>query len=323
MTDFLRDMPPGGRAAYFVTLHVSRLSRSLLCPILGRASGLPTLSPNPRAAIKAGHIYVAPPDFHLIVGKSVVRIDHGPRENLQRPAVDAMFRSAALAHGPKVIGIILTGALDDGAAGLLEVKQRGGVAMVEDPESAQVAEMPRAAIAVAHPHLCLDGGKLSELVRRLAVAPNWRRLMAQMRRRSCRLNEGAPLAPAPIRTTIAGRSSVDGDITGFVCPECHGPLWKMRSGNRYACFVGHSYSPESLLDAKQDDLERALWTAVRTLEETAVLQRHLADKISAEKGHRLRSHFSSKARENDQSAQRIRRMIAPGTGQPRSDFSSS
>jgi two-component system chemotaxis response regulator CheB len=97
----------------------------------------------------------------------------------------------------------------------------------------------------------------------------------------------------------------------------------MRSGNRYACFVGHSYSPESLLDAKQDDLERALWTAVRTLEETAVLQRHLADKISAEKGHRLRSHFSSKARENDQSAQRIRRMIAPGTGQPRSDFSSS
>ena len=161
-------LPAGLPASVFVTLHVPATFPSALPAILSRAGGLPAAHARDGQAFLPGHIYVAPPDHHLLLEGGAVRLSHGPRENGSRPAIDVMFRSAAHAHGPRVAGVVLTGTLYDGTGGLITIKRAGGVAIVQDPDEAAFAAMPRSAIGGDHPDYVLPLTGIAATLVRLA-----------------------------------------------------------------------------------------------------------------------------------------------------------
>lgn len=166
------ELPPDIAAAAFVVLHVAATGRSILPDILTRAGGPPAAHAEDGERIENGRIYVAPPDRHLLLSQDTVSLGDGPKEHGHRPAVDALFRSAARSHEARVVGVVLSGALDDGAAGLRAIKQHGGLTLVQDPEEARYPAMPRAAIASARPHEILPLAALARvLLESIGVIP--------------------------------------------------------------------------------------------------------------------------------------------------------
>src|SRR5262245_14798634 len=165
--DFPRDLP----AAVFIALHHPAHSDSVLPKILTRKGHLLAVHAEDGLLIQLGRIYVAPPDQHMLIKRGYIRVVHGPRENGSRPAIDPMFRTAALAYGKRVVGVILSGALDDGTAGLVAVKRRGGIAMVQDPEEALYSGMPRSAIDNNEVDYILQASEIASTLERLAAEP--------------------------------------------------------------------------------------------------------------------------------------------------------
>jgi two-component system chemotaxis response regulator CheB len=164
-------LPPDLPAAVFVVLHIPPHATSFLPSILSRAGPLPAAHPNDGQAIEHGRIYVAPPDSHLLVKRGHIHLGHGPRENGHRPAADPLFRTAARAYGPRVVGVVLSGNLDDGTAGLLAVKVRGGVAIVQDPSEALYSGMPASASENVAVDWVLPVSEMAALLARLALEP--------------------------------------------------------------------------------------------------------------------------------------------------------
>ncbi|MBC8010563.1 MAG: chemotaxis protein CheB, partial [Burkholderiales bacterium] len=183
------------------------------------------------------------------------------------PAVDALFRSAAEAYGPRVTGVVLTGHLDDGTAGLNSVKTHGGVAIVQDPKDSLAPGMPESALRNVQVDHCVPLDEIGPLLMRLATAKTIR-----PRKRAVKV-EKRSLSPRDMEKKF-------GRPTAFVCPECNGPLWETKTGQalQFRCHVGHAYSPESLMADHADGLERALWSAVRTFDEQAALLRRLKER---------------------------------------------
>ncbi len=312
LSEVLREMPADISAAFLVTLHLSARSESILPRILGRASGLRADQGADGEKIEAGRILVAPPNRHMVLNDGHVHLTLGPRENRQRPSIDPMFRSAAESYGKNVVGIVLSGMLDDGAAGLAVIKQRGGLCIVQEPTEALYPDMPQSALAEAKPHLCL----LKEEIRSLLLGLNenhsvaaWKKLKTQR----CRAEEfDETLASHNAATGKWKQMSKDfGEPTGFVCPECDGPLWETDAAGlqQFSCLVGHAYSPKSLLAAQGEAVEHALWTALRALEERAELQRRLAVKAARVKNHIAANSFGARAKETERHAATLRRLI--------------
>ncbi len=164
-------LPANLPASVFIVLHIPAHSPSMLPQILGRAGVLTTSQPVDYQKIEARHIYVAPPDHHLLIEQGYMRVVRGPRENRHRPAIDPLFRSAAVAYGSQVIGVVLTGSLDDGTAGLLAIKQRGGIAVVQNPEEAMYPDMPKSALAHVTVDYCSSIADMGPLLGRLARVP--------------------------------------------------------------------------------------------------------------------------------------------------------
>jgi two-component system chemotaxis response regulator CheB len=274
----LGSLSPEIGAAFFVTLHVSPQSTSLLPTIISRKGRLPAVHPKNGAPIRPGHVYVAPPDYHLVLEPDVIRLVHGPKENGHRPAIDAMFRSAAKSYGDRVAGVLLTGYLDDGVAGLQEIQRNCGLSIVQDPNEATYPEMPRNALLAFQPDHCLP---LEQIERLLAHLPN-----SAFGGRTMKVKKRAAKSSRS-RDRIAVEPTA-GPLAALACPECHGPLWQIPEGKltRYQCLVGHRYSLVSLVAAHSEELESALWIALRVLEERITLQRRLAER-SRDKG---RSH---------------------------------
>lgn len=326
------ELPRDIRASICVVLHISR-GRSLLPEILTRAGRMPAAHPTDGETMQYGRIYVGPPDHHLVVIEGAVRTVHTASENGVRPAVDPLFRSAARAYGPRVIGVILTGALDDGTAGVAAVKEAGGITIAQDPEEAFAPGMPRSAIAsgmIDHVVPLRDIPLLlTALVEEDApefAAPGGPHVRAM----EPDLAE-VPLAVWP--EDRPGRPSV------FSCPECHGTLWEVEDNGllRFRCRVGHIYSPDSMLAAQTDEVDRALWTALRTLEERAALAHKLAERGRARGQHWVDKAFTRRARETQAEANQIRVLLrtrstlhtvpddaastaaGPGPGDPRAE----
>ncbi|MCW3064417.1 MAG: chemotaxis protein CheB [Solirubrobacterales bacterium] len=294
-------LPPDLDAAVFVVLHVAASSRSVLAEILARAGLVPAAPARPDDQIVAGRILVAPPDHHLLLDAGGVRLDHGPKENGHRPSVDALFRSAAAAFGPRVVGVVLSGSRDDGSAGLAAIKAAGGVAMAQSLEDALYPSMPRS----ASEHVDLDVvGSARELG--LVIAAPERRPAGG----------GTPVAthPDPPPPVSGG-----GDATGLTCPECGGALWERpeEGVSRFACHVGHRYSEESLLAEHGETLEAALWTAVRALMERAGLLRRLAEQVRAGPASMSHRRFEAAANEAEQHAVTIRDGILAASSDAR------
>jgi two-component system chemotaxis response regulator CheB len=272
LIELLTLLPADLGAAIFVVLHVAADSPGMLPVILGRTSALPVEMAKDGAAIQPGHVYVAPPDRHLLLEKGYMRVARGPKENRFRPAVDPLFRSAAQAYGAAAIGIVLSGALDDGTAGLWAIKDRGGLAIVQEPTDAAYPSMPFSALQYVAVDYRLTAVEMGKLLPRLVNAPV--------------KNEEETAVPnkLEIETRIASEENplqagvmTLGPLSPYTCPDCNGVLMQLQDGNflRFRCHTGHAYSVESLLTSINESIERTLWNTVRTLEEHMLLLRHL------------------------------------------------
>jgi two-component system chemotaxis response regulator CheB len=273
---------PDFPAAVCVVLHVPAWGLSKLPAILTRSGPLSASHPEDGSPVRNGHIYVAPPDQHLIVNDGHVQLSAGPKENRHRPAVNVLFRSAALAYGPRVIGVILTGALDDGTSGLWEIKQRGGMAIVQEPSEALFPDMPRNALENVPVDRVAPLQELPRLLNGLA---------------------GQPIALQDKKVSI----TMDSRQTDLTCPECRGPISETYNGafSEFRCRVGHRYSPETFLAAHADTRERALWAAVVALEEGAEAARDLSSRAPAG----LQRRLELEAGDNDRAAVKIRDLL--------------
>jgi two-component system chemotaxis response regulator CheB len=217
-------------------------------------------------------MYIAPPDRHLLIAANgQIHLGHGPRENRARPAVDPLFRSAALAYGTQVIGVILTGALDDGTAGLCAIKQAGGIAVVQDPHEAEAASMPRSAlrhVAVDH---CVQLDKMADLLTKLVHEP----LIQTACERSAALQNETQISVQVARDeTLRQNGIIDlGMASRFTCPECHGSLSEIQGNGplRFRCHTGHAFTVASLEAELRDKIEASSWNTIRSLEEHAML----------------------------------------------------
>jgi len=294
------DLPKGIPAAFLVTLHLSPFCESKLPGILSRAGLLEARHPEDREPVRSGIIYVAPPDFHLILDSNVIRLGHGPRENRHRPSIDVMFRSAAKAYGPRVLGVQLTGNLDDGVAGLIEIKKSGGCVIVQDPKEASFPEMPLRAIEALKVDWCLP---LIEISRKLVELATQQKGENTKRKRKTERVNAMPV--------VADEEPQNGRAIPLTCPECQGPLWEFRNGDLpgYRCLVGHRYGLESLLAAHSEEVEQALWVALRTLEERVALQQRLSEDAREQNNLIAAASFGARANKNTGHAKLLRKIL--------------
>lgn len=268
-------LPADFPAAVCVVLHVGPDSPGILDTIIGRSATLPTAQAATGMRLEEGRIYVAPPDHHLLVEPGLLRITKGPKENRFRPAIDPLFRSAAQVYGPAVIGVVVSGSLDDGTAGLWTIKRLGGTAIVQDPEQASFPSMPRSAAETVDVDYVVPAAEIAPLLVRLAEsAPETRGGVAVPDDVNIEVNiarEQNALSAGVQR--IARPSS-------YACPDCHGVLLRLEDAHplRFRCHTGHAYSAASLVAAINDEIEDALWSAMRTLEEGGMLLDELAQR---------------------------------------------
>jgi two-component system chemotaxis response regulator CheB len=288
----------------FVVLHISR-GRSLLPEILTRASALPAAHPTDGEPIQYRRIYVAPPDQHMLVEEGRVRLAHTAEENGVRPAVDPLFRSAARAFGGRVVGVILSGTLDDGTAGAAAVKLAGGVTIAQDPAEAFAPGMPASAIAAGFIDHVLPLRDIPVLIEALAHEEAAAAAHADAPAVAAKEPD---LARPPLAVHAADRP---GEPSVFTCPACHGTLWEASENGvlRFRCRVGHVYSPESMLAAQTDEVDRALWIALRTLEERAAMAHRLAERGRERGQHWVDAAFSNRAQESEQQASLVRELL--------------
>ena len=305
----LASLPPSLPASILVVVHMMSDVPSLLDENLSRFSRLPVIQAFDQEPIRRGYIYVARPDYHLTVEPGRMRVQRGPRENRHRPAIDPLFRTAAREYGPRVIGVILSGRLDDGSMGLYAVKQRGGIAIVQDPAEAIANEMPRHALAYATPHYVLRAGDIGTNLLNLVQIDQDEIVMPtkKSRTKSNGRNQGGGSPEENLKNAYFDEG--EGTPSVFACPECHGVLWELKDGDlmRFRCRVGHSFGPESLAEELSQASEAALWAAMRALEEKAAMQRRTADGLTGDRTSYTRLHDQSVA--DDVNARIIREMI--------------
>ena len=274
LCELTKHLPKNLDASLFVVMHIG--STSALPEILSRCGNLPAVSAENNKRYESGCIYCAPPHCHLSIKDHKTVLTRGPRENGHRPAADVLFRSAARTHRDKVVGVVLSGGRDDGSAGLFAIKARGGVAIVQDPKEALSKNMPRNALDMVDVDFCLP-------VRQIAGA-----IVRLVKGKATDVTESVTDG-----TKIEDHASADrptsepsGDQIPLSCPECSGPMYAVKGGElvNFQCFVGHTYSPESLREEHTEALERAVWTAIRRLKERIVLHEHLLKRKERNKG---------------------------------------
>ncbi len=267
LQSIIRGLPRDFPAAILIVLHLSRQSGGFLADIMAGAGVLPASNATHNEEIRAGQIYVAPPDRHLLIGPGRrIWLGHGPKENRFRPAVDPLFRSAAVNEGQKVIGIVLSGGLDDGTAGLCSIKQAGGLTVVQDPSDAEVPSMPRSALQHVAADYCMSAEKIGEILPvLLREAPS--REMPQM-------SKGARLeVELAADQRNAEGATLLGEPSPYTCPSCSGSLMRVggTSPVRFRCHTGHAFTALSLDEELRETVEDASWSAIRALQEHALL----------------------------------------------------
>ncbi len=303
------DIPPDLPASLFAVLHTSNHSPSRLPEVISRGGRLRAVHPEDGAPIENGRIYVAPPDFHLILEPGTIRVVKGPRENLHRPAIDPLFRSAAAVFGPRVIGVVLSGVLDDGTSGLMAVRSAGGAAVVQDPATALYPDMPRSALAYVPDALLASPSEIPSLLSQLTSeeVAGARPVLADSQ---AALQKETRFAEFDMRQ-IEDESSL-GEPSVYGCPDCGGVLWKIDDGGfqRYRCRVGHAFTSKYLSHEQEQTYEKALWAALRTVEESASLAKRMA--VRARDLNQLRSAriHEQRALSRYQDAGTLRRMLA-------------
>lgn len=304
LTRFVKLLPSNFSASVFIVLHVAPQSSNLLPEILQRRTPLPVQSPSDTTTIERGHIYVAPPNHHMLIEREHVRVVLGPPENRHRPAIDPLFRSAAWTDGPRVVGVVLTGTLDDGVAGLWAVKTCGGVTIVQDPTEAAFPDMPANVMRSFEPDYCLRLDEIAALLVKLA------------QEQSGQQNESPPQhLKEEVEAAMGKRDIHDmpgiGNLSAFTCPTCHGALWEIIEGDllRYRCHVGHAFSADSLVAEQTDMVEDALYSALRALEEKAAALQRLGQQMG-QRLPSLKARYEADAHDVEERAAVLRGLLA-------------
>lgn len=268
LLELTQGLPGDFAGAVCIVLHSAPEAPARLPLVLSRRSRLPVAHAVDGEAIGAGRVYVAPPDRHLIVRPGHLHLSRGPRENGTRPAIDPLFRSAAASYGARSVGVVLTGTLDDGTAGLLAIEQAGGATLVQDPEDAAFPDMPRNALAYVRVTRVLPVADIPAALAELAAA-------AEAAPDGASTSAGAEFLPEPIPP--------ESIATSLSCPECLGSLWQVPLGEltEWRCRVGHRYAPESLLFHMGERRGEVIETALRSLDEEATLSDRLSERAEA------------------------------------------
>jgi two-component system chemotaxis response regulator CheB len=330
-------LPPALHASLFVVLHMAAEGRSTLPHILDRAGPLPAVAAEDGMAIRHGRIYVARPNYHLLLerpaqtaglagsggeaaeraGRGRMRVLGGPRENGARPAIDPLFRSAAWAYGERVVGIVLSGTLDDGTAGLRAITRHGGLAVVQS--DGLFGAMAQSALENTHVDHVLPVAEIGALIARLAALNAEETVGVDtpttMGTRVTRVTTGSR-GDGPMNDQLQDQLEDQmpkraGEASGLTCPECNGSLWSSDDGLMYECRVDHRYTVDTLVAAKAQEVEASIWAAVNALEERASLLRKNAARV---RGRGLGppeviSRFDEQAREAEEHAEAIRRTL--------------
>jgi two-component system chemotaxis response regulator CheB len=300
----LGDLPAELPMAVLVVVHSSPDSPGGLAGVLDRHSTYPVTFARDGAEIAYGHVYVAPPDFHLTTDDGRLAVRRGPLENRFRPAVDPLFRSAAESHGKRVIAVVLSGSMDDGTHGLAVVKSHGGIAIVQSEEDALVPHMPvSAAHAVAVDHV-IPASRMAAVIAGLVGKPH--RVARRSKEARSRKKRAAGDPPPPSDPT-----RVPAVLT---CPDCGGALWELDDHGRlrYRCHVGHGITSERLGRAQEEGVEESLWRAARALAEHGELRRRMASRAREGRLGALASGWEREAEESERRSDEIRRLLEAG-----------
>ena len=300
-------LPADLSASLFIVVHTSPEAPGMLADIFNHSGRLPATYATDFERIEKGRIYVAPPDHHLLIEPNRVRVTRGPKENRFRPAVDPLFRSAAQTYGPRVVGVILTGYMDDGTAGLWTVKKLGGTAIVQDPTNALVPFMPQNAVTHVKVDYCLPLEEIAPLLVRLTTEAA----------------EGVYEVPKEVEIEVniaKEQKALDagvlqlGEPSSYACPECHGVLLQMKEGTlfRFRCHTGHAYSVESLLADITEKMDDALWNSIRAFEEGELFMRHMAEHLDHGKNSPSAESFLKRADDAKRRADLMRQAARNG-----------
>jgi two-component system chemotaxis response regulator CheB len=308
LREVVAGFPPDLPATVLVVLHMPPFGTSVLPEILRRAGKLPARVPVSGEHLTPGTIFVARPDRHLVCADSQILLTRGPHESGHRPAIDALFRTAARALGPRVISVVLSGMLDDGTAGSLAVHQRGGLVVAQDPTDALFPSMPRHVVELAAPDLVAPAAELGAMLATLVSDDP----------------DQPDSPPSDLLSMEADLALMDdpamhspdrpGVPSGYSCPDCAGTLFQIDDQGllRFRCRVGHAWSAAALLGEQSAQLDTALWMALRSLEEKAALARELADRAEARGNVLTRDRYLQQADEAVRAAALIRSVLEAG-----------
>jgi two-component system, chemotaxis family, protein-glutamate methylesterase/glutaminase len=274
LTRFAAGLPPDLPYAVLVTLHLPAGGPSVLARILDRNGPLPAEPATDGVPLEPGTIRVAVPDRHLLVYDHRIVLSRGPTENGHRPAINALFRSVALSIGRRAVSVVLSGVLDDGASGSGAIRSRGGTTIAQSPGDALFPAMPLAAIDAGVVDHQVEAAEVGSLLMRLAK----RTFEEPEMKHDARLDLENRIAMSRPFSTEFNTEDL-GSPSGYTCPDCHGSLINVSDGN-YRCHVGHAWTPDALLGARDGEIESALWVAMRSLQEKAKLSRRLAGQVS-------------------------------------------
>jgi two-component system chemotaxis response regulator CheB len=269
-------LSPDFPAAVLVVMHIGS-HYSVLPKILKRDVGMPVRHAEDNESIVPGTVLIAPPDHHMLVEDGLIRLSQGAKENFARPAIDPLFRCAAVYYRENAIGVILTGMLDDGTIGLQAIKAYGGVALVQDPNEADEPEMPCSALQYVQVDDCMPLDGLAQRLIELTALEN------TAQRPEPKATAEWDRTEVQSRFALRQRTDMDdlGRIAtpaGIACPECHGGLWQVDGASpmQFRCHIGHSYTEQTLLNGQDSAIEEAVWAAVRALHEKQMLLKRLA-----------------------------------------------
>lgn len=301
----VKGLPPDLDASIFIVWHIGTDTRGLLPEVLNKLGTIHAANARDYESIKSNRIYVAPPDHHLLVEEGQVRLTKGPKENRFRPAIDPLFRSAAYTYGNRVTGIILSGGLDDGTAGLWRIKDSGGIAVVQDPKDAEVPSMPENALRAVTIDYCLPIDEIANLIVKLSSEYVTEELNSKDGNTKIEIDIAAG------RSSLS-RNSLDlGILSPYSCPECHGVLAKIVDGKltRFRCHTGHAYSPDTLIATLTQKVEDSLYSAMRGMDESVFLMNHIGDHYAEVNQPKLAAIYFKKAKDAEQRVKMLRETI--------------
>ncbi len=305
-------LPADMDAALFIVQHLAADKPSILPQILTDVGSLRASHPSDGEPIQTGRIYVAPPDYHLLVNNGSMRVVRGPQENRFRPAINALFRSAARAYGSRVVGVVLTGYLDDGTVGLQAIKKRGGVAIVQDPKEAEYPSMAKSALRYVKVDYCLPLAEIPDQLAHLSKEPT---ADSEVYPVTEEIEIESRIAEQQMNTReFLENVETIGTRTTYTCPECNGSIWQIgvEEPLRFRCHTGHSFTSDIFLAEQTQNLENALWSAVRVMEEKVTFSRQMSERM---KNHNLQSaaaKYEDHAHSLDAEVSLIRSIILNG-----------